>query len=136
MAEERDTETNASETNGSETNGSGDEESTRVEDASKITAPSIGPNTVIEREDPEERLARHEQSDVDAMGNDKRRPVVGQSYGPSMARQASMYGIFFAVLAAVVIGFILLANKLDQPPETVQAKAPWVGTEKPPKPLE
>jgi hypothetical protein len=118
------------------TNGSDDEDSTRVENASEITAPSIGPNTVIKREDPEERLARHEQSDVDAMGNDKRRPVVGHSYGPSLGRQATMYGVFFAVLAAVVIGFILLANKLDQPPDTVQAKAPWVGTEKPPKPLE
>jgi hypothetical protein len=108
----------------------------RVEDASNITAPSIGPNTVIEREDPEERLARHEQSDVDAMGKDKRRPVVGHSYGPSFGRQATLYGVFLAIAAALVIGFILLANKLDQPPDNIQAKAPWVGNQKPPKPLE
>src|SRR3954453_3403225 len=52
----------------------------------KISAPSLGPNTVIEREPVEERLARHEQSDVDAMGKDKRRSVVGQTYGPTKAR--------------------------------------------------
>ena len=45
----------------------------RREDVSDITAPSIGPSTTIEREPPEDRLARHEQSDVDAMGLDKRR---------------------------------------------------------------
>ena len=118
-----------------ESGGDGDDSAT-VENASLITAPSIGPNTVIEREDPDERLARHEQSEVDAMGKDKRRAVVGHSYGPSVGRQASMYGIALAVIAAVVIGFILLAGKLDQPPDTIQAKAPWVGTEKNPQPLQ
>jgi hypothetical protein len=99
------------------------------EDISDITAPSIGPNTTIDRKPPEERLAAHEQSDVDAMGLDKRREVVGHSYGPSTAKQASLYGIFLAIAAAVVIGFILLAGKLDQPPDHVQAKAPWTGTQ-------
>jgi hypothetical protein len=107
-----------------------------VDNASEITAPSIGPNTVIEHEDAEDRLARHEQSEVDAMGQDKRRAVVGNSYGPSIGQQARLYGVALGVVAALVIGFILLANKLDAPPDKIQAKAPWVGTEKPPKPLE
>ena len=51
----------------------------------KLAAPSLGPNTVIEREPVEERLAKHEQSEVDARGLDKRRRVVGQSYGPARA---------------------------------------------------
>lgn len=100
-----------------------------TEDLSGTTAPSIGPNTTIERRPPEERLAEHEQSDVDAMGLDKRREVVGHSYGPSVAKQASLYGIFLAIAAAVVIGFILLAGKLDAPPDHVEAKAPWTGTQ-------
>ena len=87
--------------------------SSSLDDQQEVTAPSVGPNTVIEKEDPEERLARHEQSDTDAMGLDKRREVVGQSYGPSFARQAALYGIFVAVTAALVIGFVLLAGKLD-----------------------
>ena len=95
------------------------------EDLSNTPAPSIGPKTTFTKDTPEERLARHEQSDVDAMGLDKRREVIGGSYSPSIGRQASMYGIFLTVLAAVVIGFILLANKLDQPPDKYKDEAPW-----------
>jgi hypothetical protein len=93
--------------------------------ASETPAPSIGPHTEIEHEDPEERLARHEQSDVDAMGLDKRREVVGGSYGPSVARQATLYGIFVAVVVALGIGFKLLADELDEPPNNTRDTAPW-----------
>ena len=92
----------------------------------KISAPSLGPNTVIEREPVEERLARHEPSEVDAMGRDKRRPVVGQSYGPSKARQLGLYGVFLAVVAALVIGGVILIGKLDTPVgKHVPNSAPW-----------
>ena len=110
------------------------------EDISDTTAPSIGPHTTIERDDPEERLARHEQSQVDAMGLDKRREVVGGSYGPSFAKQASLYGGVLAVLAALIIGFILLAGKLDQSPDEVKDEAPWAtvpdAPQTPPNPLQ
>src|SRR3954447_2048078 len=81
----------------------------------RISAPSLGPNTVIEREPVEQRLARHEQSEVDAMGKDKRRAVVGQTYGPTKARQLGLYGIFLAVIAALVVGGIILVGQLDSP---------------------
>jgi hypothetical protein len=104
------------------------------------TAPSLGPNTVIEREPVEERLARHEQSDVDAMGHDKRRAVVGKTYGPTKARQLTLYGIFLAVVAALVIGGILLINALDTPVgKNVPNSAPWAQPgvkQHPPKPLQ
>jgi hypothetical protein len=103
------------------------------------TAPSLGPNTVIEREPVEERLARHEQSDVDAMGKDKRRQVVGQTYGPTFARQATLYGLVIAVIAALGVGGKLLADKLDEPPATNPDKAPWSAPDAkqhPPKPLQ
>ena len=97
-----------------------------AEEAKKVAAPSVGPNTVIEREPVEERLARHEQSEVDAMGLDKRRPVVGQSYGPSKTRQLALYGIFLAVVAALVIGGIILVGKLDTGVgKHVPHSAPW-----------
>ena len=111
-------------------------ERTETVDISDTTAPSIGPNTVIEREPPEERLARHEPSDVDAMGLDKRREVVGQSYAPSAGRQLTMYGIFLAVLAALVIGGKLLADKLDQPPDEVKDEAVWTGNDIAPAPID
>jgi hypothetical protein len=113
--------------------------STSLEDQQEVTAPSVGPHTVIEKEDPEERLARHEQSDTDAMGLDKRREVVGQSYGPSFARQAALYGIFVAVTAVLVIAFILVAGKLDAAPDSYEDLAPWSDPEAKqtkPQPLE
>lgn len=116
------------EADGREVEASGNGAGRDPDDISDTTAPSVGPHTTFHHEDPEERLARHEQSDVDAMGLDKRRGVVGQSYGPSFAKQARLYGSVLLVAIAVVVGFVLLAGKLDQPPDTIQAKAPWTGT--------
>src|SRR3954470_21215354 len=91
----------------------------------RISAPSLGPNTFIEREPVEERLARHDQSEVDALGRDKRRPVIGQSYGPSKARQLGLYGIFLAVLVGLAIGGILLIGHFDTSVNKVPCSAPW-----------
>jgi hypothetical protein len=113
--------------------------SSSLENQQEVTAPSVGPNTVIEKEPPEERLGRHEQSSTDAMGLDKRREVVGQSYGPSIARQITIYGVFVAVTVALAIGFILLAGKLDEAPDSYPDLAPWSepdAKQTPPKPLE
>ena len=111
----------------------------RVENVGGPAAPSIGPNTVIEKEPAEERLARHEQSNVDAMGQDKRRQVVGHSYGPSFARQAILYLVFLIVVVAIAFGAKLLIDKYDQPPNHFKAEAPWAqpGVKQiPPKPLQ
>jgi hypothetical protein len=108
-------------------------------DISDTPAPSIGPHTVFERDTPEERLARHEQSETDAMGLDKRREVIGGRYSPSLARQLTMYGIFLAVVAAITVGFIILAGELDKPPESYPDKAPWARADAPevkPQPID
>ena len=68
-------------------------------DVSETTAPSIGPNTVIEKDDPGERLSRHQQSEVDAMGLDKRREVIGGRYSASATRQILTYAIVVLVVA-------------------------------------
>jgi hypothetical protein len=122
MAEEAKSSDRAASRSSGDGNGNGNGE--RAEQ--QISAPSLGPNTVIEREPVEERLARHDQSEVDAMGKDKRRPVVGQSYGPSKTRQLALYGVFLAVLAALVVGGIVLVGKLDTPVgKDVPNSAPW-----------
>jgi hypothetical protein len=91
-----------------------------------ISAPSLGPNTVIEREPVEERLARHEQSEVDAMGLDKRRTVVGEKVGPSKKRQLAVYLGFLAILAALAVGGIILVGSLDTSVgKDVPNSAPW-----------
>jgi hypothetical protein len=100
--------------------------SVRKHDESEITGPSLGPHTVIEREPVEERLARHEQSEVDAMGKDKRRSVVGESHGPSLARQLALYGVFLVVVAALVVGGFILVGSLDKSVgKDVPNSAPW-----------
>jgi hypothetical protein len=98
----------------------------RRHDESEITGPSLGPHTVIEREPVEERLARHEQSEVDAMGKDKRRSVVGQRHGPSKARQLGLYGASLAVIAALIIGAIILIGSFDKSVgKDIPNSAPW-----------
>jgi hypothetical protein len=109
---------------GSRATGAGDKP--RKHDESEITGPSLGPHTVIEREPVEERLARHEQSEVDAVGKDKRRSVVGHSYGPSKTRQLALYGVFLLVLAVVVVGGLFLIGKADTGVGSdVPNTAPW-----------
>jgi hypothetical protein len=126
--------------NGAGENGNGAEgKSGRHREKAGITAPSIGPNTVIERVPPEERLAGHEHSQQDAMGRDKRRSVVGERHAPTFARQAALYGIFLAVVVVLAIGAKLLVDKADQPPKTNPAVAPWAqpdAPQHPPKPLQ
>jgi hypothetical protein len=114
----------------------GSDDSSGKEDISGTTAPSIGPETVIEKEDPEERLARHEQSDTDAMGLDKRREVIGTAGGPSAGKQIVRWLVVACVVAAAAFGAKLLVDDLDKPPENNPAKAPWAGSEQAPKPLE
>jgi hypothetical protein len=112
----------------------------RKHDESAITGPSLGPHTVIEREPVEERLARHEQSEVDAMGLDKRRSVVGQGYGPSKGRQLLVYLGFLAVVAALAVGAIILVNNVDTPVgKHIPCSAPWCKDHPkqiPPKPIQ
>jgi hypothetical protein len=92
----------------------------------KISAPSLGPDTVIEREPVEERLARHEQSEVDAMGRDKRRSVVGQRVGPSKVRQLAVYLVALAIIAALAVGGFILVGSLDTSVgKDIPNSAPW-----------
>jgi hypothetical protein len=91
----------------------------------EFTAPSVGPHTVIERPPPEERLDFDRISDTDAMGKEKKRKVVGGTYGPTRTRVFATFATFFAVVAAIAVGFYFLAKELDQPPKEQADEAPW-----------
>jgi hypothetical protein len=96
---------------------------------------SLAPETVIEHVG----MAQHEQAELDAMGQDKRREVVGQTYGPTMARQVTLYGVFLAIVAALAFGGKMLTDKLDEPPASNPDKAPWSQADAkqiPPKPIQ
>jgi len=107
-----------------------------TEDISDTVAPSVGPKSVVVHRPAHEA---RENIDLDAMGDDKRRQVVGQSYGASIAKQATIYGLFVAFIVALFIGGKILVNKADQPPDQVATQAPWAqpnAPQHPPKPLE
>ena len=114
-------------------------ETSSREETTEPSAPSIGAHTRIEHVPPHERLAGHEFSTVDAMGQDKRRAVTGQAYGPSSQRVIMRFVIFFAILGAIFIGLLFLVDQLDQPPDSNPAQAPWSPPDvqqEPPQPLQ
>lgn len=89
------------------------------------TAPSAPDTSKLERLEPSEEAKAHEPSANDAMGMDKRRAVIGHAYGPSRRSQFLAFGGFFAVLAVLLIGGKMIADKADEPPDTNPAAAPW-----------
>jgi len=107
-----------------------------VEDISDTVAPSVGPKSVAFHHPPN---APRGNIDLDAMGNDKRRQVVGKSYGASIAKQATIYGIFVAIVVGLLIGGKILVDKADQPPDHIATQAVWAqpsAPQHPPKPLD
>ena len=64
-------------------------------------------------------------SDVDAMGQDKRRQVVGHAYGPSRRSQFVFFGVIAAIAVLVVGGSALAVGAFDQPPDEYPDAAPW-----------
>ena len=73
----------------------------------------------------ESRSERGGRSDVDAMGQDKHRQVVGQRFGLSRARQFLFYGVFLAFVIAAYIGLKAAASSLDKAPAHDADQAPW-----------
>jgi hypothetical protein len=65
------------------------------------------------------------RSDVDAMGNDKRREVVGQQYGASRKKKLAIYGGVVAFLAVVVIAFLTVVKGYDNREVALKDTAPW-----------
>src|SRR6186997_2802921 len=75
-----------------------------------------------------ERRTTNGPSTVDAMGQDKRRQVVGHSYGPSAKSQIMFFITVGAVVAAIVGGWLLLVAVFDKPPTHFEDSAPWSTT--------
>jgi hypothetical protein len=109
---------------------------TETVDISDTTAPSIGPNTTFDKRSAEERLAGHEQSDLDAMGLEKRRQVIGGQYSATLTRQIVTYVVFVVVVGAAAFGLKTLADDLDKPPAKVEDQAPWTGSDQKPADLQ
>jgi hypothetical protein len=59
------------------------------------------------------------------MGMDKRRQVVGHSYGPSRRSQLVFFVTVGVGLVVLIGGFLLLVSLFDQAPDSFPDKAPW-----------
>jgi len=92
--------------------------------AQRGTAPSAPDLEKIETtHTDEEKVAQ--ASDVDAMGQDKRRQIVGQAYGPSKRSQILFFIAVGALIVLVVGGSLAAVAAFDQPPDSYPDEAPW-----------
>lgn len=94
----------------------------------KGTAPSAGNIEALDKFEPSAEAKAHEPSTVDAMGQDKRRQVVGHTYGPSAKSRIMFFLTVGAVLAVTVGGWLLLVGLFDKPPTHFKDTAPWSTT--------
>jgi hypothetical protein len=62
------------------------------------------------------------------MGQDKRRAVVGHSYGPSRRSQIMFFVAVGAVVFVIVGGWLTLVSLFDKPPTHFKDSAPWSTT--------
>jgi hypothetical protein len=92
------------------------------------TAPSGADISKLEKMEPSEEAKRAEPSQVDAMGQDKRRQVVGHSYGPSKRSQIMFFVAVGAALVIIVGGWLTLVGLFDKPPTHFSDQAPWSKT--------
>jgi hypothetical protein len=92
------------------------------------TAPSAANIDELEKFEASEEAKRKRPSDVDAMGQDKRREVVGHSYGPSRRSQIMFFVAVGAVVFVIVGGWLGLVALFDKPPTHFKDTAPWSQT--------
>jgi hypothetical protein len=111
----------------------GDEEEERIIG----TAPSAPDIRKLHLMEPSEEAKAHRPSDVDAMGKDKRREVIGESYGPSRRSQLIFFAIVGIVIVVIIGGWSLAVAAFDKGPgdeDTLPAKAPWSQEDAPQEP--
>ena len=96
--------------------------------ATRGTAPSAANIKDLEKFEASDEAKRHQPSDVDAMGRDKRREVVGHSYGPSARSQIMFFVAVGAVVVVIVGGWLGLVALFDKPPTHYKDAAPWSTT--------
>jgi hypothetical protein len=99
--------------------------SSKDDHTTRGTAPSAPDIESLEKFEASEEAKAHDPSDVDAMGQDKRRQVVGHSYGPSRKSQFIFFGVVAALVVLVIGGSAALVAAFDQPPEEYPDEAPW-----------
>jgi hypothetical protein len=114
--------------------GSGSSRSDSGEDRILGAAPSSPDIRKLALLEPSEAAKAHEASKVDAMGQDKRREVVGHSYGPSRKSQIAFFVAIAAIVVVVIGGYAMAIAAFDQPEDEYPAKSPWSAVNAPQNP--
>ncbi|MCB0866237.1 MAG: hypothetical protein KDB58_11020 [Solirubrobacterales bacterium] len=65
------------------------------------------------------------RSKVDAMGNDKRRAVIGEQYGATVRKRLLVYGAVVAVIFVAVVAFLTVVTNYDNRDQPLKNTAPW-----------
>ncbi|MFL5907091.1 MAG: hypothetical protein ACJ75Z_05795 [Solirubrobacterales bacterium] len=129
MAERRRSSGGRSKSSGSKSSGSSSRsrkrESSSGEERIRGTAPSAPDIRKLELMEPSDEAKAHEPSTVDAMGQDKRRQVVGHSYGPTRRTQIMFFVAVGVAVVVLVGGWLSLVAIFDTPPNHFSDKAPW-----------
>ena len=129
----------ADEAQGASDSGSDEENGSPSSDKFDEDAPggaSVPADGVGDWDPPHEQEDESKFSTEDAMGQDKRRTIIGQGYGPSRGRQFLYYGLFIGFLVLAFIGGKIAVSELDKAPAKDPDAAPWAGTQVPPKEFE
>jgi hypothetical protein len=63
--------------------------------------------------------------DLDAMGNDKRRTVIGRSYGVSARKRLLFYAIAVTLIVLAVVAFLTVIRSVDERDIALEETAPW-----------
>lgn len=70
-----------------------------------------------------------ERSDVDAMGNDKRRQVIGGQYGASVRKRLIVYGVAVGVIIALIVVSLTVVSNVDNKEIALEPTAPWTNAD-------
>lgn len=73
----------------------------------------------------EETRGEERNADLDAMGNDKRRQVIGKQYGATVRKRLLVYGVFVGVVVIAVIAFLTVVDSYDNREIKLEDTAPW-----------
>jgi hypothetical protein len=72
-----------------------------------------------------EERGEERSGDLDAMGNDKRRNVIGQQYGATVRKRLLVYGAVVGVIVVVAIVFLTVVSGYDNRDMPLKNTAPW-----------
>lgn len=77
----------------------------------------------------DESRGEERDSEHDAMGNEKRRQVIGRQYGATVRKRLLVYGAFVVVVVVSIIVFVTVVIGYDNRDIKLEDTAPWTQTD-------